>query len=236
MLVLGLDTTTRAGSCALTRDGVLMREQASDATRPQAARLPGELMVLLDHERVALRDVDVFAVATGPGSFTGMRVGIATMQGLAFAAGRPLIGVTAFDALASHAAALQVATWVDAWRGEVYAAFYEREREVEAPTVEHPQAILERLRRERIDFGPPQGGPSITFIGDGVEAHAIAIRAAMGAAAAIADPAAPLLAGTIAILATDAARAGHLPPPHAIRPLYVRRPDAELARDARTGR
>jgi tRNA threonylcarbamoyladenosine biosynthesis protein TsaB len=259
MLVLGLDTTTRAGSCALARDGVVLREFSSDTTRPPASRLPGELMALVDHEGAALRDVDVFAVATGPGSFTGMRVGIATMQGLAFAAGKPLIGVSAFDALAVHGVRSTdssedaartvmvrdktvVATWVDAWRGEVYAALYESGREVEPPSVELPTAILGRL-------GPPTGGPyqrsaappegspysRIVFIGDGAEAHAAVIRDTLGDRATIAEPAAPLLAGTIALLATDAARAGHTPPPHAIRPLYVRRTDAELARDARTG-
>jgi tRNA threonylcarbamoyladenosine biosynthesis protein TsaB len=259
MLVLGLDTTTRAGSCALARDGVVLRERASDATRPQASRLPGELMALLDEEAVALRDIDLFAVATGPGSFTGMRVGIATMQGLAFAAGKPLIGVSALDALAAHGARSTdgsedaapterrvpvvsentvVATWVDAWRGEVYAALYENGREVEAPTVEPPPAILARL-------GPPEDGrhentaaglhERIVFIGDGVDAHVAMIRETLGDRAVIAEPTSPLLAGTIAVLATSAARGGHMPPPHAIRPLYVRRTDAELARDARTG-
>jgi tRNA threonylcarbamoyladenosine biosynthesis protein TsaB len=235
MLVLGLDTTTRAGSCALARDGVVLRERASDATRPQASRLPGELMALLDQEAVALRDIDLFAVATGPGSFTGLRVGIATMQGLAFAAGKPLIGVSALDALAVHGARAagergMVATWVDAWRGEVYAALYEDGREVDPPIVDAPPAILARLR-------PPERGPRnpIVLIGDGVEAHAAIIRDTLHDRAAIAEPTAPLLAGTIAVLATDAARGGHMPPPHAVRPLYVRRTDAELARDARTG-
>jgi tRNA threonylcarbamoyladenosine biosynthesis protein TsaB len=223
MLVLALDTTTRAGSSAIARDGLVLYEQASDETRPQAARLPGDLMMLLDRERLALRDVDVFAVATGPGSFTGLRIGIATMQGLAFAAGKPLIGVSALDALAAIGGGGRVATWVDAWRGEVYAALYDGGREVEPPTVEAPPAILTRL---------PSIGYTL-FIGDGARAHAAAIDAALDGAARVAEPPVPLLAGTIATLASDAARAGELPPPHAIRPLYVRRPDAELARDAR---
>jgi tRNA threonylcarbamoyladenosine biosynthesis protein TsaB len=226
MLVLALDTTTRAGSCAIARDGVVVYEQAGDETRPQAARLPGELMTLLDHERLALRDVDVFAVAIGPGSFTGLRIGIATMQGLAFAAGRPLIGVSALDALAAIGGSGRVATWVDAWRGEVYTALYERGREVEPPTVERPETILERMTAH----------PQTLLIGDGVRAHAEAIVRRLGAGARIADPVAPLLAGRMAMLAADVARAGHRPPPHAIRPLYVRRPDAELARDARPSR
>jgi tRNA A37 threonylcarbamoyladenosine modification protein TsaB len=71
------------------------------------------------------------------------------------------------------------------------------------------------------------------FIGDGAAAFADLIRTTLGAQARLADPVTPLLAGTIAQLATDAARAGHRPPPHAIRPLYVRRSDAELGRGAR---
>src|SRR5687767_5547251 len=100
MVILSLDTTTRAGSCALLRDDRVLREHAGDGSRDQAERLPGDLAALLDREGVTLHQVDAFAVATGPGSFTALRVGIATLQGLAMATGKPLIGVSAFDALA----------------------------------------------------------------------------------------------------------------------------------------
>lgn len=234
MLVLGLDTTTRGGSCALLDDDLVASEQAGDPSRAHAERLPGELMSLLGSAGAALDDVDVYAVAVGPGSFTGLRVGIATMQGLAFAAGKPLIGVSALDALAQigvaeglrhrHGEGTRIATWVDAWRGEVYAALYEDGREVEAPTVERPEALLARL-----------GGVPTLFIGDGAGTYADAIRRALPAAT-ISDPALPLLASTIARIAADEATNGHRPSPHAIRALYVRRPDAELARDARPER
>ena len=236
MLVLALDTTTREASCALARDGRVVREQGSDASKPQAARLPGELVTLLEHEGVTLTDIDVYAVSTGPGSFTGLRVGIATMQGLAFAAGKPLIGISALDALhdaarssnldagrssnldAGRALTARLAVWIDAWRGEIYAALYENGVEVEAPSVAHPDDLLPRLA----------GRPTL-FIGDGAGTYAAAIRAALGAEATIADPAMPLLAGTIARLATDAARAGDRPPPHAIRPIYIRRPPSPVS-------
>jgi tRNA threonylcarbamoyladenosine biosynthesis protein TsaB len=189
-------------------------------------------MSLLDRHRLALGDVDVFAVATGPGSFTGLRVGIAAMQGLAFATAKPLIGVSALDALAAIAEAYQhspkdiatprfVATWIDAWRGEVYAALYSEGREIEAPTVEAPSAVLARLR-DRLPL----------LIGDAVPIHADLIRRTLPSAA-IAQPAAPLLAGMVARMAAAAASAGHRPAPDAIRPLYVRRSDAEISRDAR---
>ncbi len=243
MLVLSLDTTTRAGSSALTRDRRVLREAASEANGAPAARLPRELMALLEQEGVELGDVDVFAVATGPGSFTGLRIGIATMQGLAFATGKPLIGVsaldslevvgralsgspgkpdkacptggTALDALTRETRETRVATWIDAWRGEVYAALYQDGREVEPPIVALPEAVLQGLDQQ----------PTL-FVGDGAGTFRDLIVATRGAGARIADPASPLIAGIIGQLATDAARAGERPPPHAIRPLYVRRYDA----------
>jgi tRNA threonylcarbamoyladenosine biosynthesis protein TsaB len=221
VLVLALDTTTSSGSCALVRDGRVVCEQVNDAPNAHAEHLPADLMSLLDRAGASLADIDVFAVATGPGSFTGLRIGIATMQGLAFAQGKPLVGVSGFDALARIAGSVRVATWVDAWRGEVFAALYEDGREVDAPIVGRPEVLLEALRAR----------PTL-FIGDGAREHAETIRRMLGDAARIAEPAAPPLAGTIAILAGEALiTADHSP--HAIRPLYVRRTDAELSRDAR---
>ena len=229
VLVLALDTTTRGGSCALARDDAVVRERAGDVSQPHDARLPRDLMTLLSDAQVALDEIDVYAVATGPGSFTGLRIGIATMQGLAFAAGKPLIGISAFDALAHRARAAdatsaRIATWIDAWRGEVYAALYEDGGEIEAPTVEQVETVLARLR---------QAPTPLMFIGDAADMYRDTIVNVLGDSARIAEPASPLLAGTIARLGMQAARAGQLPPPHAVRPLYVRRPDAELARDAR---
>ena len=243
MLILSLDTTRAAGSCALMDDDRVLREESSDGSEPPASRLPGDLAALLDRQGVALRDIDVYAVATGPGSFTGLRVGIATMQGLAMAGGKPLIGVSALDALAamvlggsasrhppyahpSHARRAgaakrtrRIAAWIDAWRGEVFAAVYERGREAAPPVVAPPDELLAAL-----------SGQPACFIGDAALLHQDRIRTALGGQAVFADPISPPLAGAVAALAAAAFREGHRPPPHAIRPLYVRRTDAELAR------
>jgi len=221
VLCLSLDTSTPGGSCAVTRDGILVCELSGDPNRPHDARLPGDLMALVEAARIDLREIDLYAVATGPGSFTGLRIGIATMQGLAFAVGKPLIGVSGFDALARLGRAPAVATWVDAWRGEVFAARYEHDVEVYPPTVAKPSALLTAVVTPTL------------FIGDAVAAYAGLIRSSLGDLALIADPPAPLLAGTIAQIASELARTGVQPEPDAIRPLYIRRPDAELARDAR---
>jgi tRNA threonylcarbamoyladenosine biosynthesis protein TsaB len=229
MVILALDTTTRPGSCALMRDGRLLREEAGDASREQGERLPGDLAALLAVESLSLRQIDLLAVATGPGSFTGLRIGIATMQGLAMAIGTPLIGVSALDALAHAGARSQrsagptrVATWIDAWRGEVFAAQYEDDREVVAPTVARPETLLTGL-----------GEQPVLFTGDGAFAYQRVIRAALDARARFTEPVAPALAGAVAALAASAFQAGKRPPPHAVTPIYVRRSDVELAAKAR---
>ena len=226
------------------RDERVLREQPSDTSREQGERLPGELAALLERESVALREIDCLAVATGPGSFTGLRVGIATMQGLAMAAGKPLIGVSAFDALAMLAGAREdgvdggaarragppgdapavrgttpVAAWIDAWRGEVFAAMYRNGRSLDAPVLARPEDLLARLQ-----------GHTAVFVGDGAARNEELIRAALGDAARLTDPVAPLLAGAMATLAGEAFRGGQCPPPHAIRPTYVSRSGAERAR------
>jgi len=89
------------------------------------------------------------------------------------------------------------------------------------PTVAKPSALLTAVVTPTL------------FIGDAVAAYAGLIRSSLGDLALIADPPAPLLAGTIAQIASELARTGVQPEPDAIRPLYIRRPDAELARDAR---
>jgi tRNA threonylcarbamoyladenosine biosynthesis protein TsaB len=214
VLILALDTTTAAGSVALADDGRVLEVSAIPPGEPIATRVPGDLIALLERHAVALRAIDVFAVATGPGSFTGLRIGIATMQGLALAERKPLVGVSAFDALASSAQVNHVATWVDAWRGEIYASEYENGRVILEPMVASPEVVLAAMHHR-----------DALFIGDAAVKHRDRLSR-------VVDPT-PLLAGAIAALACARAKNGDLPPPHAIRPLYVRRPDAELARDAR---
>jgi tRNA threonylcarbamoyladenosine biosynthesis protein TsaB len=225
MVTLALDTSTRTGSCAVLRGADVLAEQSGDGGRSHAERLPRDLMDVLGRAGVPLADVDVFAVAIGPGSFTGLRVGIATMQGLALAASRPLVGVSALDALAETVRALHppsIATWIDAWRGEVYAALYDATGdEVEVVAVDSPVAILDRL-----------GERSPLFVGDGVAAHQGAITRRLGSDARFAPVLDPPLAGVIGRLALAAIARGHRPAPHDIRPLYVRRPYADAVRNA----
>jgi tRNA threonylcarbamoyladenosine biosynthesis protein TsaB len=237
MRVLALDTTTRAGSVALVEDDRVIEERAGDPAPTHAERLPREIHELLDDRGLRSADVDLFAVASGPGSFTGLRIGIATMQGLAFVHRRRIVPISALEILAwiaSGSAAGKgslVAAWMDAQRRDVFSALYRvvsvlpfdsrHVIEVEEPQVGDPAATLER-------WDPLVRGHSLTFIGDGATGWADLIRGRYPDAQVSGHP---LLAGAIGRLAAARAAEGAAIDPAGVRPLYVRRPDAEIERD-----
>jgi tRNA threonylcarbamoyladenosine biosynthesis protein TsaB len=237
MRVLALDTTSRAGSVALVVDDRVVDERAGDSSRSHGERLPAELEQL----GAAWSTVDVFAVASGPGSFTGLRIGIATIQGLALVTGRPVASVSALEALAQMAsqdvdAGSLVASWIDAQRGEVFSALYrvtdapaftpERLLELEVPAVANPVSTLAAWSAYDL--------PSVTFAGDGAVRYAPAVGSGgfalqTGMPVKLARPA--LLAGAIGRMAAVSASRGLTVSPAAVHPLYVRRPDVELHRE-----
>jgi tRNA threonylcarbamoyladenosine biosynthesis protein TsaB len=236
MRVLALDTTIRSGSAALVVDSRVVDERAGDPSRTHGERLPADVTDLLARHGLTIADVDLFAVATGPGSFTGLRIGIATIQGLAFVHERLVVGVSALEALAQLASTRAsagrplAAAWMDAHRGDVFAALYEvtasepftsaRLVELDGASVGRPGEILATWR-------PLTGPRTVTLTGDGAELYR-----ADAESAGVEIVSAPVLAAAIAKMAIDRARAGAATSPGGIQPLYVRRPDAELARDA----
>jgi tRNA threonylcarbamoyladenosine biosynthesis protein TsaB len=224
VLILALDTTTRAGSAAVLRDDRVLREAAGDPAVTHGQRLPADLARLLDEAGVAVADVDLFAVAAGPGSFTGLRVGIATVQGLAMARGRRIVPVSVLDALADAAAdgTRRVAAWMDGQRGQVFAALYAADARsvIAQPTALSPEATLASWR-QAADL------TNAIFAGDGAVRYRDVLAARLGVAIEVVEP--TPLAGVIGrIAARDPSRAVL---PHAVVPIYVRRSDAELARD-----
>ena len=227
MLILALDTSSAGGSAAIVRDGAIAIERAGDASRTHGQRLPLELMTILREAGSTLDDVDAFAVITGPGSFTGLRVGIATIQGLALARRKRVMPVSAFEALVFAMGRLKpeaTAVWIDAHRREVFAALYAADGRtvLEAPTSLPPEATSERWLRTI------ETGARLRFTGDGAMRYADVIRAQFGERAILPDMTPPIAGAAGLIAAANPARAVA---PHAVVPLYVRRSDAELARD-----
>ena len=219
LLTLAVDTTTNRGGFALARDGRLIEEASGDAGSTHGERLPGALRALLGRRGMTTADVDRYAVALGPGSFTGLRVGIATVQGLALAHGRLVVGMPVLDVLVDIAARAAdagaapdlIVPWVDAKRGEVFSALYECGpaaagavsapagagwRVAEAPVSAAPAAVLD-------GWAPRLRGRSAWVIGDGVAAGRPLLDARLGPGSRCFDEI-PSLAAAMAAMAVQA--------------------------------
>jgi tRNA threonylcarbamoyladenosine biosynthesis protein TsaB len=216
-LLLAVDTTHEFGSLALSRGEELVEELPLRAPGGFAHVIYGHLEQLLKRNRVSLDAIDCFASASGPGSFTGVRIGLACIKGLAEACGKPAVAVSNLQALASFGSEAWRAPVLDARRGEVYAAVYDAEGRLVSPEVVvkfpawlqiAPPGEMEFISTDFTEFCD-------AFAGTRFEAasRVIAPRA---------------LAGAIARIACARFRSGAAADPAALDANYVRRSDAEL--------
>jgi tRNA threonylcarbamoyladenosine biosynthesis protein TsaB len=132
-VILAVDTTAEHGSLALVHDGRTLEELALHAPTGFAHVLYEALRALLDRNAVRLTDIDCFAAASGPGSFTGVRIGLAAVKGLAAALDKPAVAVSNLQALATFGTESLRAAVIDARRGEIYGAVYDAEGKVVLP-------------------------------------------------------------------------------------------------------
>jgi tRNA threonylcarbamoyladenosine biosynthesis protein TsaB len=217
--LLAVDTTTPRGSLAVVGEaGVLAETRQTTADGHSRWLLPAVEAALRDL-RIEAVELDGFAVTTGPGSFTGIRVGVSTVQGLALATGRPCVGRAALDVLGEAAAAAvsgPVVALMDAFRGEVYSAAY-------------TEGILAGKRH----VGPLADvlsglSPGTAFVGDAV----LARRAEIGSA--VRDARFPevdlFLAAALGRAALRDLAEGRVTSASALRPLYLRGVDIRAPR------
>lgn len=235
VITLALDTTTRGGSVAVVRDDKTVVVIEGDAARTYGERLPSEIEQALASSGLAARDLELLVVAIGPGAFTGLRIGLAAIQGLAMVTGTPVVGVSALDALAAAAWPLiapsePVVTWMDAQRGEVFSAHYRHAPPCHDFPWQHAGLPVVGLPESLLSQSVNALGESLAFIGDGaVRYHSLITNAATRRVLPMPHALAPALAQ----IGQRLARCGAAGPPHALQPLYVRRPDAELDRLSR---
>lgn len=237
MTILGFDTATRATTVALwTEDGVTLeaRDDPPASARPRhTTRLMPLIIGLLDEAGSSWEQIDRVAVGVGPGTFTGLRIGIATARGLATARALPLVGVStleslalgAVDALAREdaepAADIDViVAAIDARRGEVFASAWTADRRplMEAVAIA-PEALAGRLAE--------LGGTPLA-VGDG----AVEFRDVLERSGAVVPDEVSALHRVTAINHCRLAAGRPMSPPEDIRPEYLRLPDAEIARRA----
>ena len=166
MLILAFESTAKAASAALVRDGKLLSQysQCSGLTHSRTLLPMGEDM--LKNAELSLQDVDLIAVAHGPGSFTGVRIGVSMVKGLAWAADKPCVGVSTLEAMAWHglAAGGLVCPVMDARRSQVYNALFRIEDGQPRRLTEDRPIALEELAEELRAYNE-----SVFLIGDGAE-------------------------------------------------------------------
>lgn len=221
--ILAVDTASRCCSVAVREAGRVAAELSVVSERTHSVHLLRMVREALQLAAVELEQIDGMAVSIGPGSFTGLRIGISTVQGLAFAGGKPCVGVSSLEALASGCLPWPHAIFalMDARKGEVYVGRY---REV--------GGRLERLAPECIlplsEALPPADVPRL-FVGDGAERHRERIRAALGDLAAFVPPERNFpRAGIVARLAQPVLESGQGVDSGHLAPRYLRQSDAEL--------
>jgi tRNA threonylcarbamoyladenosine biosynthesis protein TsaB len=228
-LLLAIETATAAAGVALLRGDAVVASRALPGARPASETLLPTVIALLQEAGVALPAIEVFAVSAGPGSFTGLRVGVATVKGLAFGSEAIVVSVPTLAALALRAASAPgpIAALLDARRGEVYAAVYDRDPPSPprvGPVVLRPDALADILATLATDA-------TCTVIGEGVVVVADVLRARLGDRLRLVPPPAglpdPVAVGRLGarLLAAGAGFTAD-----ALTPVYVRRAEAEVQR------
>jgi len=231
MQILAMDTSSRTGSVALLRGSELFSVIAAAESEPFSSWLFRDVDRLLRESGVPPPSVDLYAVATGPGSFTGVRVGLAAAKAWSEVYRKPVAGVSALEAMAAQSAEAEplVAGIADGHRGQLFAGLYERAAggllRRGDDVVLSPAECLAYLAEQAA------GAPYLirTSLPDVVRAalHASSISGVR------VEPADPALAPAIGRVAFARAARGELSDALALDAHYVRRPDAEVLLDAK---
>jgi len=159
MKVLGLDTSTSCGSVGLVKNGEVISEYILNVPATHSQRILAAIELVLQESCCPIEQIDTWSIALGPGSFTGLRIGVSTIKGLAFATGKPVTGVSTLDVLASQIspAPYLICPLLDARKQEVYAAFYRFEKNTMNRLSDYqaikPEDLVKSIKEQTIFVG-----------------------------------------------------------------------------------
>ena len=222
MKILAVDTATSACSVALAEDGGTIAELNFFRGQTHSKHLTGMVDALLDVAAVKIEAVDAYAVDSGPGTFTGLRIGMAAIKGLATATGKPVVGVSSLDVLAGQAGSFSghICCMIDARRGEVYTAHYVTDNGT-VDKISDEKAMSPRKVVQAIT------GPCL-FIGSGAVAYRDVILEFANKSSRFTDNELNhLKASTVARMGIQKLRARDFSGDESLVPNYIRRSDAE---------
>ena len=168
MLILALDSTAQVGSVALCDNEHLLAECTLNTGNTHSETLLPTVEFILKSCGVTVDDVDLFACTAGPGSFTGVRIGAATVKGIAFGKGKPCVGVSTLEALATNARGFEgiICPCMNARRQQVYNALFESKGGKLTRLCEDRALAIAELLREVSEYAPEK---RIYLVGDGAE-------------------------------------------------------------------
>jgi len=223
MKLLAIETSTMIGSVALTDDNELLAEYQIGIKATYSDTLFPMIDHILKNANVSIQEVDAFALAKGPGSFTSLRIGISVIKGLALANNKPVIAIPSLDALAHNIcfSNMLICPLIDARRDEVYTAFYKREEGHTLKKLTPDRAIVPEILLDEIR-------EKVVFLGDGTDLYKDLIIRKLKEKALFS----PLhlkypRASAIAQLAFKKLNVNEVSDIEVMTPLYVRPPEAE---------
>ena len=231
MIILAMDTSGPVAGVAILRDGKLAYEGAAVNKMTQSVNMMPMVEEALTRSGLDIADIDLFAAVTGPGSFTGVRIGVTAVKGMAHGAGKPCIGIDALEALASGTFAAQgiLCPIQDARAGQVYGAAFRSGMPPVRILPDMAEKLTEYLNKVQEAAGSDE---KLFFVGDGVATYRQAITDQLGERAVFApEHCSYLRPAAVAMLA-------HMRQQEAVdyltlAPVYLRAPQAERARAAK---
>lgn len=236
-MLLAIETSSRVGSVALCRNGKTVAERSFEHGLQNAAHLLPLIDEICREQVVTPSELEVVAVSIGPGSFTGLRIGVTLAKTLCFATGAKLIAVPSLPVIASNAPddAQYVMPILDAKRDQAFAAVYERNANAEGPSrkqkAESAHGLDEIVTAQLVHLPEllARAPRPLVVLGEGVKYH----RQHLGADVTIAPEALwQPRASTVARIAMQLAQRGAFADPFKLTPMYIRRPEAQERMEA----
>ena len=228
MKILAVDTSANVATAAVTDNGRLICESILNHKKTHSEKIMPMIDELLRDSETDIKDIDLFAVANGPGSFTGLRIGVSTVKALAHAADKPIVGVSTLEGLAYNLFGVDglISPIMDARRSQVYNAVYRWEKgelkEVIPPRALALSECIAGFEKEK----------KVYFLGDGVPVYKNEIIEAMGDRAIFAPMTCFLQrASSLAAIAEIKAERGETDTYQTLMPFYLRKPQAEREYD-----
>lgn len=221
MYVLGIDTSTMTGGAAIVKDGQLVGEYVLNIRTTHSERLLPAIERLLHDADLSLADMDGIAVATGPGSFTGIRIGVATAKGFAYSLEKEIVGVTALEAFGRQFQEFPgiVIPLIDARRSEVYAQAFRAGESIVEPWNKHISEVLEWCAAQ---------DELCLMVGDGASVHQELIKGSLPKAVFPPQELSLLRPAAVAGLGWKRLREGLGSDPFQVNPVYLRKTEAEM--------